>query len=64
MSKASRKKVPCPYCRKVDSSLEDGIWPFCSERCKMADIGEWVAEKYTVPCEDSETPEELNFNKE
>jgi len=32
----------------------DPAWrPFCSERCKMADLGRWLNENYRVP---GETP--------
>jgi hypothetical protein len=28
----------------------DARWrPFCSERCKMADLGRWLSEDYRVP---------------
>jgi endogenous inhibitor of DNA gyrase (YacG/DUF329 family) len=28
----------------------DEAWrPFCSERCKMADLGRWLSEEYRVP---------------
>jgi endogenous inhibitor of DNA gyrase (YacG/DUF329 family) len=39
--------LPCVYCRKRPVVPE---WrPFCSERCKMADLGRWLAEDYRVP---------------
>jgi uncharacterized protein len=36
----------CVYCRKrpVDPEWQ----PFCSERCKMADLGRWLGEQYRV----------------
>jgi hypothetical protein len=37
----------CVYCRRHP---EDPAWrPFCSERCKMADLGRWLAGDYQVP---------------
>jgi endogenous inhibitor of DNA gyrase (YacG/DUF329 family) len=28
------------------------VWrPFCSERCKLADLGRWLSEDYRVPDE-------------
>lgn len=31
----------------------DGRWrPFCSERCRMIDLGKWAAEEYRVPEKD------------
>jgi endogenous inhibitor of DNA gyrase (YacG/DUF329 family) len=42
------------YCRerRVDPAWQ----PFCSERCKMADLGRWLTGGYSVPVED--LPEE------
>lgn len=37
----------CAYCRRRPGVPE---WrPFCSERCKMADLGRWFAGDYRVP---------------
>lgn len=38
----------CPICRKpVD--LESEFAPFCGERCKLIDLGNWATERYTIP---------------
>jgi endogenous inhibitor of DNA gyrase (YacG/DUF329 family) len=35
----------------------DARWrPFCSERCKMADLGRWLSEDYRVPGDAEEPP--------
>jgi endogenous inhibitor of DNA gyrase (YacG/DUF329 family) len=40
------------YCRRLPV---DPAWrPFCSERCKLADLGRWLGEEYRVP--DHEPP--------
>jgi endogenous inhibitor of DNA gyrase (YacG/DUF329 family) len=31
--------------------------PFCSERCRLLDLGNWAAGKYSLPAEESETQE-------
>ena len=31
--------------------------PFCSERCRLADLGRWLSEDYRVPDETSEQSE-------
>jgi len=37
----------CPICRKVVSS--DGAFiPFCSDRCRIIDLGNWASEKYVI----------------
>ena len=56
---SSRKIIPCPLCKKKDSDPADGIWPFCTERCKLIDMGEWTAENYSIlgkPESDEENP--------
>jgi uncharacterized protein len=35
----------------------DNKWrPFCSERCKMIDLGAWATESYRVPAEEQDEP--------
>jgi len=41
-------KHKCPTCKKETDSATDGDFPFCSERCRMLDLGAWAAEKYVV----------------
>jgi endogenous inhibitor of DNA gyrase (YacG/DUF329 family) len=37
----------CVYCRRQPT---DPVWrPFCSERCRLADLGRWLSEGYRVP---------------
>jgi endogenous inhibitor of DNA gyrase (YacG/DUF329 family) len=41
-------KHQCPICRKpVDSAIHPEF-PFCSERCRLLDLGNWASEKYVV----------------
>ena len=37
----------CPISKKP-VTLDDPFMPFCSERCKLIDLGEWAAEKYVI----------------
>ena len=38
-------EVTCPTCNKTVSWNKDSHWkPFCSERCKLIDLGEWFEE--------------------
>ena len=41
-------KYNCPTCKKVTDSETDMDFPFCSERCRLLDLGAWAAEKYVV----------------
>ena len=39
--------MKCPICKKeADSGGE--FYPFCSERCKIIDLGNWASEKYVI----------------
>ena len=38
----------CPICKK-EVSFEDAHMPFCSERCRIIDLGNWASETYRVP---------------
>jgi endogenous inhibitor of DNA gyrase (YacG/DUF329 family) len=50
--------VTCPTCGVAVSWTAASRWkPFCSERCKLIDLGQWATEKYRVPAEEQE-PEE------
>ncbi len=56
----------CPACRQVVPSAageQPSFLPFCSERCKLTDLGRWFAQEYTVPApippEDSESIAEV-----
>ncbi len=41
-------KIKCPNC-KQEVNWEDNKWrPFCSERCKMIDLGTWAKEDYRI----------------
>ncbi len=41
------KIVPCPVCRKSSRyHLDNPDRPFCSERCRMVDLGQWFEEDY------------------
>ncbi len=54
------KKVPCPTCGKPAVFGPQNKWrPFCSERCKLIDLGDWANERYRVPVQDDKsTPDE------
>jgi uncharacterized protein len=39
--------MKCPICKKP-VKLDDPFMPFCCERCKLIDLGEWASEKYVI----------------
>jgi len=52
----------CPICKAPTDSTIHTDFPFCSERCRMLDLGAWASEKYVVS-EPIFDEEELADNK-
>jgi len=50
----------CPTCNKPVEWQDNPFRPFCSERCKLVDLGKWVSEEYRVPGKpvSTESPED------
>ncbi|MCH1921614.1 DNA gyrase inhibitor YacG [Shewanella sp. A3A] len=59
--------VKCPICQKeVVWSAESKFRPFCSERCKLIDLGDWASEKHAIPVKptiDGELLDELGYDE-
>ncbi|MFN3750597.1 MAG: DNA gyrase inhibitor YacG [Thiobacillus sp.] len=59
MKPASPPVVACPICGAPVAWTAESQWrPFCSERCKLIDLGQWATEKYRVPAEKQEPEDE------
>ena len=64
---SAARTVPCPHCGKpVEWAPTSRYRPFCSERCKMIDLGAWAAESYRIPVEpdDADSVEPLRPDDE
>ncbi len=50
------RSLRCPTCRKI-VLRRDPEFPFCSERCRMIDLGKWASGGYVIstPLNDPET---------
>ncbi|RLA85879.1 MAG: DNA gyrase inhibitor YacG [Deltaproteobacteria bacterium] len=57
-------KVRCPQCGKEVVWEENPYRPFCSERCKLIDLGRWIGEEYRLPAENDLPPEETEGDGE
>jgi uncharacterized protein len=45
--------LPCPTCQRPVEWTPAATWrPFCSERCKLIDLGAWIMEKHAIPGEE------------
>jgi uncharacterized protein len=44
-------RIDCPICKRVlaDAPENHGPRPFCSTRCKLIDLGNWLSETYRIP---------------
>jgi endogenous inhibitor of DNA gyrase (YacG/DUF329 family) len=50
-------EVRCPQCGSTSPWNSGNQWrPFCSERCKMIDLGAWASESYRVPVQETADP--------
>jgi endogenous inhibitor of DNA gyrase (YacG/DUF329 family) len=49
----SAARVKCPTCgRPIEWSDTSPYRPFCSERCRLIDLGAWLSEQRAIPDED------------
>jgi len=55
-------KHKCPLCKAETDSAIHADFPFCSERCRERDLGNWASEKYVV-CEPVFDEEDLAQGK-
>jgi endogenous inhibitor of DNA gyrase (YacG/DUF329 family) len=45
--------VACPQCGVPVAWTAEAKWrPFCSDRCKMVDLGAWATGSYRIPAVD------------
>ena len=56
MAKKRTASLRCPTCRKLVLG-NDPDFPFCSDRCRLIDLGKWASGRYVIsaPLNDPET---------
>lgn len=55
----SAPTVKCPTCgRSIEWSPASTYRPFCSERCKLIDLGAWLAEQRAIASDSPSAPGE------
>jgi uncharacterized protein len=58
----------CPICKK-EVAFDDPNMPFCSDRCREIDLGNWATGKYVIPGpepfagQEQEQPDELETDE-
>jgi len=52
-----KRLVACPSCgTRSEYDPQNPFRPFCSQRCKLIDLGQWASENYRIP---ETTPQEI-----
>ncbi len=54
--------VNCPICQTRHDFFADPLGPFCSNRCKMIDLGRWLDEDYRIGEPLEELPSEESYD--
>lgn len=47
-------RISCPICKNITTWEENPWRPFCSERCKLIDLGKWADSEYRLEGEEAE----------
>jgi endogenous inhibitor of DNA gyrase (YacG/DUF329 family) len=58
---ARKLKLKCPICKQL-VARKDAEFPFCSERCRLLDLGKWASGGYVIssPMQDGDDIEDLS----
>jgi len=52
--------VKCPTCKRpVEWSSESAYRPFCSDRCRLIDLGAWLNEQHKIPDHSASATDDL-----
>ncbi len=56
-----KAKIKCPQCRKEAIWQDNPHRPFCSERCRLVDLGQWADESYRIAGKSQDALSEENI---
>ncbi len=58
---ARKLKLKCPICKKTVTS-KDAEFPFCSDRCRLIDLGKWASGGYVIssPVQEGDSIDDLS----
>ena len=54
-----QKLLRCAYCGTTFRREDTTAMPFCSNRCRQIDLGNWLSESYSLPYEGEGTPDRV-----
>ena len=55
--------ITCPTCKRETTWEENPFRPFCSERCRLLDLGKWASEEYRIEGEEKPSDAESGADK-
>ncbi len=59
------RTTACPTCGKLVEWSDNFLYrPFCSERCKLIDLGAWFSEEHAIPGEQANDEENSQQDRE
>ena len=64
MQPGREMRIICPICKNVTTWEENPFRPFCSERCKLMDLGAWAREDYRIAGKKEEEEDERSTEEE
>ncbi|MBV9621318.1 MAG: DNA gyrase inhibitor YacG [Gammaproteobacteria bacterium] len=50
-------RIRCPTCQRPLDWQHAPCRPFCSERCRLIDLGAWLSEQRSIPGDPAQSPE-------
>jgi endogenous inhibitor of DNA gyrase (YacG/DUF329 family) len=56
-------KITCPVCKKEAKWDDNPFRPFCSERCRLIDLGKWASGEYRIEGEKKDIPDNTEEEK-
>ncbi len=55
MGSTGSRKLVCPVCGEpLPPRDQNPTFPFCSETCRIVDLGNWLDERYRIPAREEE----------
>ncbi len=57
-------KIICPICKRAITWEENPCRPFCSERCKLIDLGKWISGEYRVAGENADKEQKEKIDEQ
>jgi endogenous inhibitor of DNA gyrase (YacG/DUF329 family) len=56
-----KTEIKCPQCKKPVLWQDNPDRPFCSERCRLVDLGRWADESYRIAGKSQDTLSDDNI---